>query len=78
MTSQVMNNKIKAYILIGISIAAFVAMGFVGPLVQDLNYHAFADGRLMFDILNFWNVVANLPFCIIGLLGVNAVIKSRP
>jgi hypothetical protein len=73
-----MNNKIKTYIVIGISIAAFVAMGFVGPLAQDPNYHAFADARRMYDVPNFWNVVTNFPFCVIGILGVNAVINSRP
>ncbi len=76
MTSLVMNNKTKAYILIAISITAFVAMAFVGPLAQDPTYHTFADGRLLYEIPNFWNVVTNLPFCIIGILGVNAV--SRP
>jgi hypothetical protein len=51
-------------------------MAFVGPLTQDPSYHFFADGRLMYDVPNFWNVVSNFPFCIIGLLGVQAVTKS--
>lgn len=81
MTLPVMNNKTKVYILLGTSIAAFVAMGFFGALAQDPNYHFFADVRLLYDVPNFWNVVTNLPFCVIGILGVNAVgwsgFKSR-
>lgn len=34
---------------------------------QDLNYHNFSDQRSMFGIPNFWNVVSNLPFVLIGL-----------
>lgn len=73
-----MNNKIKGYILIAIGFTAFATIFFIGPLAQDPNYHSFADSRSINDVPNFWNVVTNLPFCIIGILGVNAVIKSRP
>jgi len=78
MTYPVMNNKTKTYTLIGISIAAFATMGCVGSLPQDPSYHFFADARLICGVPNFWNVVTNLPFCIIGILGVNAIINSRP
>ncbi len=42
---------------------------FTPPIVQDQSYHAFADGRTIWGIPNFWNVVSNLPFAIVGLLG---------
>lgn len=73
-----MSSKTKAYILICISIVAFLVMALVGPIPQDHNYHAFADARLMYDVPNFWNVVTNFPLCVIGILGVLAVTKSRP
>lgn len=57
---------------------AFLAMLFLGPIKQDVNYHSFADDRLMYDVPNFWNVVSNFPFVVIGLLGVTIVTKSRP
>jgi hypothetical protein len=41
----------------------------VPPIVQDQNYHLFADGRAILGIPNFWNVVSNLPFAIVALLG---------
>lgn len=39
------------------------------PLAQDPAYHAFADGRTLLGIPNFWNVVSSLPFFIVGVWG---------
>lgn len=39
------------------------------PLAQDPAYHAFADGRTLLGIPNFWNVVSSLPFLIVGVWG---------
>ena len=38
------------------------------PLAQDLDYHNFNDTREILGIPNFWNVVSNLPFLIVGVL----------
>ena len=42
---------------------------FVPPIAQDETYHLFADSRLIWSIPNFWNVASNLPFAIVGILG---------
>lgn len=39
------------------------------PLPQDQSYHAFADRRTLLGIPNFWDVVSNLPFAVVGLIG---------
>ncbi len=39
------------------------------PIAQDSAYHHFADGRTLLSIPNCWNVLSNLPFFIIGSLG---------
>lgn len=39
---------------------------------QDQLYHAFADHRTLLGIPNFWNVVSNLPFAMVGLMGLRA------
>jgi hypothetical protein len=36
---------------------------------QDQGYHQFADQRTMFAVLNFWNVLSNLPFLAVGVAG---------
>jgi len=40
-----------------------------GPIPQDVTYHLFVDTREIWLIPNFWNVVTNIPFVIVGLLG---------
>ena len=48
---------------------------FVAPIPQDPAYHAFADGRSLLGIANFWNVASNLPFLVVGAWGVAYVLR---
>lgn len=43
---------------------------------QPLAYHSFADQRDYLGIANFWNVISNLPFAVIGLWGLVFLLKS--
>ena len=38
----------------------------LSPFAQDHAYHAFADTRTLLGIPNFWNVISNLPFLVVG------------
>lgn len=40
---------------------------------QSPEYHEFADQRVILGVPNFWNVVSNLPFLIVGIVGLWAV-----
>jgi Ceramidase len=51
----------------GLAVLAFFI--FVPPIAQDQTYHFFADIRTVWGIPNFWNVVSNLPFAAVGILG---------
>lgn len=73
-----MNNTTKTYLLIGISIAAFVTMLSISPISQDPAFHNFADGREIASIPNFMNVLSNLPFLLFGAAGLWMIKKSRP
>jgi hypothetical protein len=53
---------------------AIVMMG--GPIRQSIFYHNFADSRSFWGIPNFANVISNLPFVIIGLIGLSFVRRS--
>ena len=46
-------------------------MLFVPPIPQSQIYHGFADQRTLFGIPNFWNVVSNLPFVLVGAAGLH-------
>ncbi len=73
-----MTNKNKIYLLIGISVAAFVTMLSISPIRQDPAFHNFADGREIAFIPNFMNVISNLPFMLLGAAGIWMIKKSRP
>ena len=50
-------------------LASLLALLLLPPIVQDQNYHDFADQRTLFGIPHFWNVVSNIPFIGIGAAG---------
>jgi len=60
--------------------ALLVALVFwfaVGPIAQDQVYHAFADGRTLFGIPNFWNVVTNLPMMAVALVQLRNLARHK-
>lgn len=61
-------NKIKEKVtaLVLLLFIGCIGMTFINPICQDVHYHSFADNRQCFSIPNFWNVISNLPFLIIG------------
>ena len=66
-------------ILTVLIVVVVVVLFFSPPITQDLLYHNFSNGNMIFDIPNFWNVVTNLPFLIVGLFGlINLNILSKP
>lgn len=48
-----------------------------GPIVQDQEYHRFADGRAWLGMANAWNVLSNLPFLLFGAMGMAALLRDR-
>jgi hypothetical protein len=61
----------------GLTIFAVVVLFSRPPLPQNLAYHNFADQRTLLGVPNFWNVVSNVPFLIVGAIGVTLVLR-RP
>ncbi len=49
----------------------------IAPIPQDAAYHQFADVRTFLGIPNFWNVVSNLGFFIVGLCGLYQLNVTR-
>src|SRR5579872_3801981 len=69
--------RTKLPILVGIALVIGVAFLFVPPIAQNPHYHDFADTRLIWGIPNFWDVVSNLPFAVVGIMGLIFVSDER-
>ena len=55
--------------LFGLAAVSLLGLLFVPPIPQPQDYHRFADQQTLLGIPNFWNVVSNLPFVAVGLVG---------
>ena len=52
-----------------LTVASLAVLLLLPPIPQDQSYHQFADQRTIFGIPNFWNVVSNVPFLVVGAAG---------
>lgn len=50
-----------------LALVVLIALGFSDPIAQDVRYHNFADKRNIYAISNFWNVMSNIPFLLVGM-----------
>jgi hypothetical protein len=55
--------------LFGFAVISLAALLFIPPIPQSQVYHGFADQRTLLGIPHFWCVVSNLPFILVGALG---------
>ena len=60
---------------LGLGIVALGIVFCLPPIPQDLSYHTFADDRTMLGIPNFQNVASNLPFLVVGGLGLRLLLR---
>jgi hypothetical protein len=56
-------------VFVGLMAVSLLALPLLPPIPQDQGYHDFADQRTLLGVPNFWNVVSNIPFIVIGALG---------
>lgn len=67
--------------LLGAVIVAALAAPWVALLLPELaqpqSYHAFADQRAWFNVPNALNVLSNVPFALVGALGLIFVLRGR-
>ncbi len=56
-------------LILSAALIPLAAIWFVAPIPQDPAYHQFADQRSVARVPNFWNVVSNLPFAVLGVYG---------
>lgn len=69
--------EIRYIVIVLISLLGIVGVMMQDPISQDLAYHHFKDQKTIFSIPNFWNVVTNLPFLLVGIVGLYSVLRSH-
>ena len=63
-------------VLLGVTAAAVTAACVVPPIPQAPAYHRFADTRPLGGVPNGWAVLSNLPFLVVGFLGLRQVLMA--
>jgi hypothetical protein len=66
----------KLMLIVGLAVSATIAVFIFPPLPQNPHYHDFADQREILGISNFWNVATNVPFALVGLLGIHLLVDG--
>lgn len=66
---KLLNVQEKVKMLLFLVFIGCISMIFLKPIAQNISYHLFADTRNLFSVPNFWNVLSNLPFLVIGSYG---------
>lgn len=69
--------EIRYIIIIFFSLFGIVGVMLLDPIAQDLSYHQFKDQRTIFNFSNFWNVVSNILFLLVGITGLYSIIQSH-
>jgi hypothetical protein len=70
------NLKPKNIILILFTTCCVIAVYNFPRISQDATYHSFADQRNVLGVFNFYNVITNLPFLVIGVIGLTRFLQS--
>lgn len=66
--------KLLLWITVLTSIAIFI---FMKPIPQDVIYHHFANDCKVLGISNCWNVLSNIGFIFIGILGIQFLLNNK-
>ena len=69
--------RTKCLVLILLALAMAIGLWSLLPFPQNINYHHFADARTFFGIPNTLNVLSNIPFLIVGIMGLLRVLRWR-
>jgi len=74
--NELLKEKIGYIIIASVAVLAVIAIFVQDPIAQDPAYHLLADTRGIWHLQNFWNVVSNLPYLILGIVGIYKITQS--
>ncbi|RPI25229.1 MAG: alkaline phytoceramidase [Acidobacteria bacterium] len=67
----------RLLVVIGVTLIALAATFAFPAVPQATGYHSFADKRIFVGVPNSLNVLSNLPFTLVGLIGVVGLVQPR-
>jgi hypothetical protein len=62
--------KLGIGLLVGIFVLGAVGLALTDPIAQSSDYHRFSDEQTLAGMANALNVLSNLPFLLVGVLGI--------
>jgi len=69
--------RCRARLVVALCILMIAVTALMSPIPQDPAYHDFADRRTVLGVPNFLNVASNLPFLLVGALGLAFLARDR-
>ena len=76
-TQPKLSRRARLWFIIALTLPVAILTLIEPPIAQDPSYHQFADQRMFFGIPNFLNVVSNLAFFIVGVIGLTFLWRHR-
>src|SRR4051794_13255579 len=71
------SRRLRLFGFVCLAIAAATLLWCRTAIAQPLSYHHFADQRTIGGVPHFWNVISNVPFLLVGALGLRFVFSTR-
>jgi hypothetical protein len=71
-----LSHKNGIALMLGVALGIALLMFRLPRMPQSLSYHQFADQRSWLGVPNFLNVISNVPFLIVGVLGLAFLFKA--
>src|SRR5687768_2251036 len=72
-----MSDRHRLWMLGILSVGLLLLAALFPPIPQPVEYHQFADQRSYFGVPNFFNVVSNGAFLLVGMAGLGFLLRSR-
>ena len=69
LSNLLMEKRYKIWVLVAVTVATVGITFWLKRVGQDPAYHHFADGREWLGVRNFWNVIGNVFFVLVGVWG---------
>lgn len=72
-----LKSKVRSVAILSITVISIAVLFSLEPIAQNPAYHQFADQRSMMGVPNFWNAISNLPFLLVGIMGLYRLFQNN-